>query len=131
LNGPLSPRAARVLYNVTDALAPDGAHPFDVAPAVEREIRHRGVGTARRTWLLLQWIEWLPRLSFRARRGFSWQPRDARRAWLRTVEESRVAPVRRAFAELRGWIEKARAEGAAADRAEIVPASGPAQSSGA
>jgi hypothetical protein len=111
-SGPLSARAARVLYNVADALAAEGAPAFDVAPAVERAIRHRGVATARRTWLLLQWIEWLPRLTFRARRGFSWLPREERRAWLRAVEGSRIPALRRAFAELRGWIEKAAAEGA-------------------
>ena len=83
LNGPLSPRAARVLYNVSDALAPDGAPAADVAPAVERAIRHRGVGTARRMWLLLQWIEWLPRLALKSRRGFSWLPREQRRALAR------------------------------------------------
>jgi hypothetical protein len=104
LNGPLSPRAARVLYNVSDVLTPGAV---DVAPAVERAIRHRGVGTARRMWLLLQWIEWLPRLALKSRRGFSWLPRDDRRAWILAVEKSRLAPVRRAFAELRGWIEKA------------------------
>jgi hypothetical protein len=103
LSGPLSPRAARVLYNVADVLAPA----VDVAPAVERAIRHRGVGTARRMWLLLQWIEWLPRLALKSRRGFSWLPRAERRAWIGAVEKSRLAPVRRTFAELRGWIEKA------------------------
>jgi hypothetical protein len=107
LNGPLSPRAARVLYNVTDAIAPDGAPAVDVAPEVERAIRHRGVGTARRMWLLLQWIEWLPRLTLKSRRGFSWLPREERRAWTLAVEKSRLAPVRRTFADLRGWIEKA------------------------
>ena len=104
MSGPLSPRAARVLYNVSDVLAPPAV---DVAPAVEREIRHRGVGTARRMWLLLQWIEWLPRLAMKSRRGFSWLPREDRRAWVRAVENSRIPPVRSAFAELRGWIEKA------------------------
>ena len=103
MNGPLSPRAARVLYNVADVLAPA----VDVAPAIEQAIRHRGVGTARRMWLLLQWIEWLPRLALKSRRGFSWLPREERRAWVRAVEESRIPPVRTTFAELRGWIEKA------------------------
>ena len=105
MSGPLSPRAARVLYNVSDVLAPA----VDVAPAVERAIRHRGVGTARRTWLLLQWIEWLPRLALKSRRGFSWLPREERRAWLDAVERSRLAPVRSTFAELRGWIESSDA----------------------
>jgi hypothetical protein len=111
LSGPLSPRSARVLYNVADALAPDGAPRTDVAPAVERAIRHGGVPAARRTWLLLQCIEWLPRAALSARRGFSWLPREERRAWLRAIEGSRVGPLRRAFAELRGWIEKALADG--------------------
>jgi len=102
LNGPLSPRAARVLYNVADALAGEGAQPVDVAPAVEREIRHRGVGAARRLWLLLMMIEWQPVASFQERRGFSWLPRERRRALLAGWERSRR------FAELRGWIEAAR-----------------------
>jgi hypothetical protein len=102
LNGPLSPRAARVLYNVADALAGEGAPPVDVAPAVEREIRHRGVGTARRVWLLLFLIEWLPIATLRERRGFSWLPRERRRALLAGWERTR------SFAELRGWIEAAR-----------------------
>jgi hypothetical protein len=109
LNGPLSPRAARVLYNVADALAGEGAPPVDVAPAVEQAIRHRGVGAARRVWLLLLCIEWQPVASFRERRGFSWLPRERRRALLEGWERSGFAPRRRAFAELRGWIEAARA----------------------
>jgi hypothetical protein len=102
LNGPLSPRAARVLYNVADALAGEGAAPVDVAPAVEREIRHRGVGAARRVWLLLLCIEWQPIATLRARRGFSWLPREQRRDLLVAWERCR------GFAELRGWIEAAR-----------------------
>lgn len=111
-SGPLSPRAVRVLYNVSDAIAADAAPPVDVAPAIEREIRRRGVGAARRAWLLLQWIEWRPRLELRARRGFSWLPREERRALLRSIERSRLAPLRRSFAELRGWIERAQSSGA-------------------
>lgn len=119
MNGPLSPRAARVLYNVADALPGAGEPPVDVAPAVEREIRHRGVGTARRVWLMLFLIEWLPLATFRARRGFSWLPRERRRALLAGWEH------RRGFAELRGWIEAAR-------RAPDPPAGAtPPQSSGA
>jgi hypothetical protein len=103
LNGPLSPRAARVLYNVADALEAEGAAPVDVAPAIEREIRHRGVGTARRVWLLLMMIEWQPVATFQERRGFSWLPRERRRVLLAGWERSRR------FAELRAWIEAARA----------------------
>jgi hypothetical protein len=108
LSGPLSPRAARVLYNVADALAEEGEPPLDVAPAVERRIRHRGVGAARRTWLLLQCIEWEPLLTLRARRGFSWLPRARRRELLAAWERSRLGWRRRAFAELRASIEAAR-----------------------
>jgi hypothetical protein len=114
LNGPLSPRAARVLYNVADALAEEGAAARDVAPGVERAIRHRGVATARRVWLLLLCIEWQPVLTLRERRGFSWLPRERRRALLRGWESSRLAPCRRAFAELRGWIEAAAAQSSGA-----------------
>jgi hypothetical protein len=92
-----------VLYNVADVLAPA----VDVAPAIEQAIRHRGVATARRMWLLLEWIEWLPRLALKSRRGFSWLPREERRAWVRAVEASRIPPIRSTFAELREWIEKA------------------------
>jgi hypothetical protein len=107
LNGPLSPRAARVLYNVADALA-EGAPPVDVAPFVERQLRHRGVPAARRLWLLLLCIEWQPVAALRDRRGFSWLPRERRRAHLARWERSRLPLRRRAFAELRGWIEAAR-----------------------
>lgn len=135
MNGPLSPRAARVLYNVADALAADGEPPVDVAPAVEREIRRRGVGAARRVWLLLFLIEWLPLATLRARRGFSWLPRAQRRALLAGWQR------RRRFAELRAWIEAAR-RAAAPPRGAVPerPADGapsrdeggaPAQSSGA
>jgi hypothetical protein len=114
LNGPLSPRAARVLYNVADALAQEGAPVRDVAPQVERAIRHRGVATARRVWLLLLCIEWQPVLTLRERRGFSWLPRERRRALLRGWEGSRLGARRRAFEELRGWIEAAAAQSSGA-----------------
>ncbi len=104
---PLSPRAARVLYNVADALA-DGPLARDVAPAIERDLRHRGAAAARRTWLLLQCIEWEPILRLRARRGFSWLPRAERRALLLGWERSGLALRRRAFLGLRARIEAAR-----------------------
>ena len=114
MNGPLSPRAARVLYNVADALADEGAPALDVAPFVERAIRHRGVAAARRVWLLLLCIEWQPVLTLRERRGFSWLPRERRRALLRGWERSRLGPRRRAFAELRGRIDAAWAQSSGA-----------------
>jgi hypothetical protein len=112
LSRPLSPRAARILYNVADALRDEAAPALDIAPAVEQEIRHRGVGAARRTWLLLQSIEWWPLLTLRERRGFSWLPRERRRAWLLRLEARPPGLRRRAFAELRRWIESAQSSGA-------------------
>jgi hypothetical protein len=108
VNGPLSPRVARVLYNVADALGETDAAPVDVAPALERALRHRGVGAARRTWLLLQCIEWQPIVTLRARCGFSWLPRAQRRELLGGWERSRLAWRRRAFEGLRVSIEAAR-----------------------
>ena len=115
LQGPLSRRSARTLYNVADALCPpEGTRPgggdVDVAEAVERRLRWSGVGAARLAWLLLTWIEWQPRLTLRSRRGFSWLPRDRRRELLAVWERSRLAPRRRAHALLRRWIEEALAE---------------------
>ena len=114
LNGPLSPRAARVLYNVADALAEEGAPPLDVAPFVERALRQRGVAAARRAWVLLMCIEWQPIATLRGRRGFSWLPRERRRSLLRGWERSRLAPRRRALAELRAWIEAAASQSSGA-----------------
>ena len=87
-NGPLSPRAARVLYNVADALAPPGASAVDVAPGVEQALRHRGVPAARRAWLLLMCIEWQPIAALHARRGFSWLPRAQRARLLERWERA-------------------------------------------
>jgi hypothetical protein len=103
-----------VLYNVADALAEEGAPVLDVAPFVEGAIRHRGVAAARRVWLLLLCIEWQPVVMLRERRGFSWLPRERRRALLRGWERSCLGPRRRAFTELRGWIEAASTQSSGA-----------------
>ena len=110
-SGPLSPRAIRVLYNAADAWAADGAPAVDVLPAVERRILHRGVGAARRTWLLLMALELEPLLTLRARRPFSFLPRDERRRTLARFEGSRVGPCRRGVETLRAWVVEARGGG--------------------
>ena len=68
----LAPRSARTLYNAVDALHP-GLR-VDVAP----ELDEVEPGLA----LLLGALEWRSRLRFG--RGFSWQPRERRRALLAT-----------------------------------------------
>jgi hypothetical protein len=80
----LSPDEARTLYNAADALLPppEGAVALDWAPGVEAALRRRDPAEARRLRRLLvrlegPWGRVLPR------RGFSWQPREARRARLR------------------------------------------------
>lgn len=109
LDEPLSARAARILYNVDDALKRDGDPPVDVAPHVARVLRHRGVGAARRAWLLLCALEWQPRATLASRRGFSWLPRERRRALLASWETSRLPARRRAFTWLAGLLAEARA----------------------
>jgi hypothetical protein len=81
-----------------------------VAPFVARALRHRGVGAARRAWLLLHCLEWQPVVSFADRRGFSWLPRERRRALLAGWERSRLPARRRALAWLAGLLEDARAQ---------------------
>ncbi len=113
LASPLSRRSARTLYNVADAWFPEErGSALDVAPGVERRIRWAGVGAARSTWLLLRALEWRPVVTLREPRGFSWLPRDERRALLDRWAAGRLGPRRRALSRLRGWIEEARAEAA-------------------
>jgi hypothetical protein len=102
--------SARTLYNVADALAARGAD-VDVAPWLERRLAARGPAAARRVRRLLVCIEWQPLLTLRARRRFSWLPREQRRRLLGALERRSLVPGRRrAVAELRGWIEEALAE---------------------
>jgi hypothetical protein len=119
---PLSPRAARILYNVDDALRPDGALPVDVAPHVSRALRHQGVGAARRAWLVLHGLEWEPIVTLSSRRGFSWLPRERRRALLAGWERSALPARRRAFAWLAGMLAEARAgAGCSPERGSPIP----------
>jgi|GEM_PF-5494449 len=124
LDEPLSPGSARILYNVDDALAPPGAPRVDVAPHVARALRHAGVGAARRAWLVLRLLEWQPRATLSSRRGFSWLPRERRRALLAGWEHSRLAARRRAFAWLARLLAEARAAASGGD-ASTAPARGP------
>jgi hypothetical protein len=108
--GALPAASARTLYNVADALAPRGGD-VDVAPWLERCLAARGPAAARRVRRLLACIEWQPLLTLRARRRFSWLPREQRRRLLEALERRSLVPGRRrALAELRGWIGEALAE---------------------
>jgi hypothetical protein len=88
----LSARASRTFYNVADAVVPAasgvGAGDLDLIPCVERSLRGRGVGAARRTWLVLMALEWWPVVTLQARRGFSRVSLDLRQqileSWLRS-----------------------------------------------
>ncbi len=102
---PLSPRAARVLFNVADAW---GGGDVDLVAAVERSL----ADARERRWLelVLLGLEWEPRLRLRSRRGFAWQTRETRRALLAGWERSRFAPGRRAALRLRALVEAALAE---------------------
>ena len=74
----LTPGIARTLYNVADALEPGGR--TDV-------LAEMGV-PALRLRLLLRALEWRSRLRYG--RGYSWQPRERRRALLESWPGSRV-----------------------------------------
>jgi hypothetical protein len=105
----LSRRAARTFYNVADALAPE-AGDVDLVPELERRLRFGGAAAARRLWLLLALLEWQPLVTLRARRGFSWLPRAARREVLDGWARSRLPARRRA----RRWLDELVREGLAA-----------------
>ncbi|RIK94753.1 MAG: hypothetical protein DCC71_23195, partial [Proteobacteria bacterium] len=62
-------------------------------------------GRARRRLVRALWlVEWSPRLALRSRRGFSWLPRDERRAWLERLEAGRSRRLRGVLRELRGYL---------------------------
>lgn len=120
----LSPRAARVLYNVADAWAPPsadapGGGDLDLVPAVERRLAPR---ERRALEWTLRLLEWEPRLRLRSRRGFAWQSRSQRRALLASWEASVLPVRRRAAVRLRALVEAALRE------ARSGPAAGRGQS---
>jgi hypothetical protein len=107
----LSPRAARTFYNAADALVPPGpggepgAGDLDLVPELEQRLRFEGVGAVRRLWLLLAILEAQPLATLRARRGFSWLPREERRRILDAWRRSRIAARRRAVEGLAALVE--------------------------
>lgn len=107
----LSARSARTLYNVADALVPPGegtpgGGDVDLAPFVARRLRAEGPGAARRLWLLLASIEWLPVLRLRARRGFSKLSLERREAELAGWRHSRLRWRREALGGLEAWVRE-------------------------
>jgi hypothetical protein len=95
----LSARASRTFYNVADAVVPAasgaGAGDLDLIPCVERSLRSRGVGAARRTWLVLMALEWWPVVTLQARRGFSRASLDRRQQILESWLGSRLGEASR------------------------------------
>jgi hypothetical protein len=103
----LSGRAARTFYNAADALCPPepgpGAGDVDLCPLLEERLAGRPVRT-RALRLHLWLLEWQPRL--RLQRGFSFLPRERRRALLAGWEASAFPPRRRAARALRRMVEE-------------------------
>lgn len=94
----LPPRAARVYYNAADAWLGDAAFERDpVAALVARLSTDR---ERRRLARRLRLLEWSPRLLLHARSGFSWLPRDTRRAWLDRLAARGPRACRAAVADL-------------------------------
>jgi len=119
----LSPRRARTFYNLADALVPPpgpgepGAGDVDLVPALEAWLAGEGRGRARQVRGILWALEWQARLRGR-REGFSWLPREERRALWRRWERSRLPPRRRAAAELAAEVQRLwRARGHSAEGA--------------
>ena len=75
---------ARTLYNLADAMLPgalarrpDGSS-IDLLPAFEASLRHEGLGSIRRNWVLLVVLDWWPVLAGPDRRRFWRLDRTAR-----------------------------------------------------
>jgi hypothetical protein len=105
--GPVGPGAARMLYNLADALHPELLR--NLVPEAARALRHRGPAGARRMHCWLALLEWEP-LLVPPRRRFWRLPREERRAACERFRGSRFAWRRRAWAELSAWVEDALAE---------------------
>ena len=104
---PLTPRAARVYYNVADAWLPEEAGTgIDAVAALAPRLAGARARSrlARRLWLL----EWSPRIALRSRSGFSWLSRAERRAWLARLASARSKRVRDAVAELERLVRPPR-----------------------
>ena len=105
--GPVGPGAARMLYNLADALHPELVR--DLVPAAARELRHRGPARVRRMHCWLALLEWEPLLR-RPPRRFWRLSREDRQAACQRFRGSRFAWRRRAWAELSAWVEDALAD---------------------
>jgi hypothetical protein len=106
----LSARASRTFYNVADVMVPPtsfaGAGDVDLIPWVERSLRARGPGAARRAWLVLTVLEWWPIVTLQARRGFSRAPLEQRRSMLARWRRSRLGVRRAALEALEALIQE-------------------------
>jgi len=100
---PLPPRAARVYYNAADAWLGESAPDVDRVAALDLDERAR-----RRLARRLALLEWSPRLLLHSRRGFSWLPREARRAWLDRLSTHGPGFVRAAVADLERLVRGAQ-----------------------
>ncbi len=83
---PLPPQLARTLYNA--ALVWGVESPEAIAalgPGMERALRQRGVGAARRAWVVLRYLEWRPSLAWPPGRGFSRRAAADRLDWLERI----------------------------------------------
>lgn len=107
----LSARASRTFYNVADAVVPPasgagGAGDLDLIPCVQRSLRGRGVGAARRIWLVLTALEWWPVVTLQARRGFSRAPLARRQQILESWSRSRLGVRREAVRGLEALVRE-------------------------
>jgi hypothetical protein len=127
----LSARASRTFYNVADAIVPSasgaGAGDVDLVPWVERSLRGRGVGAARRTWLVLTALEWWPIVTLKARHGFSRASLERRREVLESWSRSRLGVRREAMRGLEVLVRKSFESQV---RSEVQPAELKDQSEG-
>jgi hypothetical protein len=110
-SAPLSARAARVFYNAADAWIPPpgdgrpGGGDLDLVRLLDRYLPDPA--ERMRVERELAWLEWSPRLLLRSRRGFSWLPREERRAWLEALERCPLRCVRRAVSRLHALVDAA------------------------
>lgn len=113
---PLPPRAARVFYNAADAWLPPRAAGVDLVAALAPLVP--AAAERARLARALAWLEWSPRLLLHSRRGLSWLPRDARRAWLARLE--RRGPFRAAAARVHAAVDAAWAAQEGGARAQSL-----------
>jgi hypothetical protein len=127
----LSARVTRTFYNVADAVVPSasgaGAGDVDLVPWVERSLRGRGLGAARRTWLVLTALEWWPIVTLKARHGFSRASLERRREVLDSWSRSRLAVRREAMRGLEALVHESFESQA---RSELQPVDTKDQSEG-